>query len=318
MSFTGRSARVLIVSLAASSVLAVGGCSSSSNAPAASETVDEGESAYVIWQRGARCMMRKSLAPSIKVCVTGGGDLTHARALTKDSLLKWLDAVRPLNANVTSTIEFTCNAPDGMVSVDNTGEYASPGDVHTYSSSAPGTMLHEFGHAFACLNDTYVGGIAGNCQAGQPHSVMCDGLLRNDLSADDIAGARVQFLAMVGTTTGGGDAGAATDSGTGGQPDSGTGGGANDTDGDGVPNADDRCPKTPPGTHVWHDEYGGAYKGCAPGETPGAGSSTNDADGDGVTDALDHCANTPAGSKIWHDEYNGAYRGCAPGQTLTR
>ena len=58
-----------------------------------------------------------------------------------------------------------------------------------------------------------------------------------------------------------------------------------DSDGDGVPDADDRCPNTPPGTDVGPD-------GCE-----------RDSDGDGVVDSADQCPGTPAGVKV--DE-----RGC--------
>ncbi|MEE4376978.1 MAG: S8 family serine peptidase, partial [Candidatus Competibacteraceae bacterium] len=56
-----------------------------------------------------------------------------------------------------------------------------------------------------------------------------------------------------------------------------------DDDGDGVPNLDDLCPNTPPGTTV--DEFG-----CPP--------LPDDADGDGVTDDIDLCPDTPAGASV--------------------
>ena len=53
-----------------------------------------------------------------------------------------------------------------------------------------------------------------------------------------------------------------------------------DTDGDGVPDPNDRCPNTPPGTPVGPD-------GCE-----------RDSDGDGVVDSADACPNTPAGVAV--------------------
>ena len=294
---TGRAASVaLIVGLAA-----LAGCTAPSTEREATST----ESPYIVWQRSEKCMIRQALKPSIKVCVTGSGDLDRVKTLTTESLLKWLDAIRPLNAAITSTVELTCTAPDGYLTVDNTGEYSYAGDVHINSGSAPGTILHEFGHAFACLGDTYLGRTAGACASGQPHSIMCDGLLRYDLSSDDIDGVRAQYVAMVGTGTGGG-----------GGP---VGPTTTDTDGDGVLNTDDVCGHTPAGSHVWHDEYSGQWKGCAHGETPDSTPpSTDDADADGVSDSADRCPNTPAGSHVWHDESNGQWTGCAGGQTPTR
>jgi hypothetical protein len=258
---------------------------------------------YVIWQQSSACLITKSLEPSIRMCVTGY-NASHAQQQTKASLLQWLDAVRDLNPAVTSTIEFTCDNPHGRLTVDNTGEYSYAGDVHVRSNSAPGTYLHEFGHAFACLGDTYVSGTAGYCAYGQPHSIMCDGLLRNDLTADDIAGVRKQFLAMVGGSDGGGE-----------QPKPKPPVDANDTDGDGVPNKDDRCSKTPAGSHVWGP---GQWHGCAAGEYVDNYVGGGDSDGDGVPDDSDRCPTTPKGKWVWTYQYNGYWRGCASGEVPTK
>ena len=270
---------------------------------------------YVIWQQSAKCIITKSLKPELTMCVTGSGDLDHARQVTAKSLMQWLDAVRDLHKGVATKVVFGCTNPDGRLTVDNSGEYAYAGDIHLKTSSADGTYLHEFGHAYACLGDTYVNGTAGACAAGQPHSVMCDGLLRDDLSADDIAGVRAQFIKMVGTDGSGGD-----------KPDSGGDKPVsdpidpNDPDGDGVPTKDDRCTKTPVGSHVWGP---GEWYGCAGGESvnnPIGGDDAggnDDADNDGVDDSSDRCANTPAGEWVWTTEYEGSWMGCAPGQSRT-
>ncbi len=290
---------------------------------------------YVIWQQSAQCIITKSLKPAIKMCVTGYGDLTRARQLTEKSLMQWLDAVRDLHAGVATKVEFDCSEPDGRLVVDNSGEYAYAGEIHLRSSSAAGTYLHEFGHAFACLGDTYVSGTAGHCAQGQPHSIMCDGLLREDLSDDDIAGVRAQFLAMVGTDGGGGEEpGPGSDPDTGNDP--GDGGGnkpvvnPNDGDGDGVPNKEDRCTETPAGSHVWGP---GQWYGCAAGEyvnntsagdsgegsgEGSGGGSDGDSDEDGVADADDRCEHTPAEAWVWTHQYDGYWMGCAPGETPTK
>jgi hypothetical protein len=84
-----------------------------------------------------------------------------------------------------------------------------------------------------------------------------------------------------------------------------------DDDGDGVPNLDDLCPDTPPGTTV--DEFGcplipdsdgdgvnDALDEC-PDTPPGTTVAANgcpDSDGDGVDDAIDRCPDTPAGASV--------------------
>ncbi len=93
-----------------------------------------------------------------------------------------------------------------------------------------------------------------------------------------------------------------------------------DVDSDGVADADDLCERTPAGSHVWTEEFGGAGKGCAPGEfrTREAPNSEADADGDGVVDDDDRCPDTPSGARVWHDEYNGKWKGCGKGQRPVR
>lgn len=73
--------------------------------------------------------------------------------------------------------------------------------------------------------------------------------------------------------------------------------GAPDGDRDGVPDGEDRCPDTPPGTEVGPD-------GCT--AEPAAvrvapvrpAAMAGDADGDGVPDGGDRCAGTPAGVRV--------------------
>lgn len=217
-------------------------------------TAESQESPYIANAYTNYCLLTKTHAPSIKMCVQGNGDLTRARRLTEESLLQWLNALRPVTSNVTSTIEFTCNSPDGYVTVSNSVQraYAMGSNVWVGNTSEPGTYLHEFGHSFACLGDTYAS-YAGVCLPGQPRSIMCDGLLRNTLAADDIAGVRAQYARHFGRSVPGASSTMST---------------PNDADSDGIPNHLDRCPNTPPGSHVWNNEYQGYWRGCAPGQIP--------------------------------------------------
>ena len=90
-----------------------------------------------------------------------------------------------------------------------------------------------------------------------------------------------------------------------------------DTDGDGVPDVDDRCPNTPPGTAVGADgceldsdgdgvvDSADACPGTPAGVAVDSRGCPLDSDGDGVPDYQDACPDTPAGAQV--DE-----RGCPP------
>lgn len=150
------------------------------------------------WAVSEYCLITKARQPKITVCVQGSGNTKEAEDKTRKALTLWLDAIRPLDAKVTKKILFSCEAPDTTVFVyQGSGQEHSNGqNINVFDSSPLGTYLHEYGHAFACLGDTYAYGTAGYCVYGQPHSVMCDGLLVNELSQDDIAGVRGQFKSL--------------------------------------------------------------------------------------------------------------------------
>lgn len=154
---------------------------------------------FVPWNIDNRCLIRHVFSPQIKICIEGSGDYARAQANISKALLLWIDPLRNDHKNLTKQIVFTCDNPDGHVVVSQgwTQEMAGGGVVWVSDQSAFGTYLHEYGHAFACIGDTYVNSTAGYCMDGQPHSVMCDGLLRNDLSFDDISAVRYQFQRLL-------------------------------------------------------------------------------------------------------------------------
>jgi hypothetical protein len=213
---------------------------------------DSSAPAFILWGVSDGCLVRKINKPKITMCVTGSGDLERSKTMTRKALLTWIEPLRGQSegATLATEVEFGCSGTqDGSVNLqpgDGTA-MAGPGNVNIFDQSAFGTYLHEFGHAFACIGDTYVGGMAANCMQGQPHSIMCDGLLRNDLSEDDVTAVRRQYATANGINPG--------------VP-------AGDEDGDGVDNAKDRCAATPTGSTVWHEEEGGKWRGCASGQTP--------------------------------------------------
>jgi hypothetical protein len=287
--------RVLIcAALTASTTLAA--CASDDSHDSSEQQEDE----FRLWSQSKNCLVRKSLQPVVTICVHGQGDLKRGRGLVAESMRQWLDAIRGIHPGVTEKVEFTCDDPDGYVRIrGGSGRaFASPGKTTVYNKSKLGTYLHEFGHAFACLGDTYRNATAGKCQSGQPHSIMCDGFLRTDLSADDIAGVREQFKRMVGL-----DGVDNTPTPPPVDPD--------DLDADGVPNVDDLCAKTEYGAHV---EGPGPRFGCAQGQQLDNVDAAADDDGDGVKNAHDRCPSTLEGKWVWEDQHEGKWKGCAPGE----
>ncbi len=248
------------------------------------------------------CIVAHVDKPSLRVCVDGTGDIAHAQKMTEMALKQWLAPLQARYQNIATTIEFGCDHPDATVIVSSgsgTG-WAGPGFVKKiFDSSELGTWLHEFGHAFACLGDTYVGGQAGACLAGQPKSVMCWGLLLNNLTEDDVNGVLQQYLKL------GSQAALAAPEG--------------DEDKDGIINAQDKCPGTIAGAVVWHDQQDGKWRGCganqSPVPLPVPIDPSADDDGDSVANKSDHCPATPHGAVIWQEQENGQWRGCATGQT---
>lgn len=201
------------------------------------------------------CPIKKANGDFINVCASGA-DLTQVRLDTiKKAGNMWLDAIRTKYPQAKAQIAMTCTAPDVYVDVyqgnatpiTNLGH---PSRITLYTETPFGNILHEFGHAIPCLGDTYVGGQAGYCYQGQPKSVMCYGLLINELTADDIAGSIQQYeiLGLNKQSL---------------KPDA-------DDDADGILNKEDRCPGTASGSNVWKSHAVDEIKwlGCAQGQTP--------------------------------------------------
>jgi hypothetical protein len=225
-------------------MIALAGCGK----PAATQP-EASSSKYILWGAGHGCLGTRAEQPVLKMCVTGTGDLARAQDMTAKAVGKWLAAIRPLADDVATGVEFACDGhQDGNVNLSAGDGIATGGQgtVNIFDQSAFGTYLHEFGHAFACIGDTYVNGTAGQCMPEQPHSVMCDGLLRDNLSSDDVAAVRQQFAGHNGVS-----------------PTPAFG----DADGDGVDDGLDRCPATAAGAAVWHLENDGVFAGCAQSQT---------------------------------------------------
>lgn len=154
--------------------------------------------AFVAWPLFSQCLIHRVPCESIRICVTGSGDRTRAEEFVRQSLKLWTEPLTRFENAPRVDVQFDCNRPDGhvVVSPGSGQEFWSGGTVFVYDNSPFGTYLHEFGHAFACIGDTYVNGTAGYCMEGQPHSIMCDGLLRDNLSEDDVTAVRYQYRAL--------------------------------------------------------------------------------------------------------------------------
>ena len=134
--------------------------------------------------------------PSFKICmksqVSETANAAH-KLLVQDALGQWLSAIRTIDPQVTKSIEFSCDRAPMTWYLDaaptNGTSWGAPGWIRTNIQNRVGTYLHEFGHAFAGLGDTYVGGGGQGCVAGQPTSIMCLGDFGGKaLYPDDING----------------------------------------------------------------------------------------------------------------------------------
>ena len=181
-----------------------------------SREIEEDDSTlhYVPFGSIRSCGLAKARESAIKICLDPGGVgadvVTKAKNYTTHSLLTWLKALRQIDPKVTSKIEYTCTGAHMKVRmIPGAGtSYASCSSLNVYSERPYGTYLHELGHAFAALGDTYSGG-AGSCIPGQPKSLMCWGAYGpnkdpqgfNMLFEDDVTGIQANYKQLFSDTT---------------------------------------------------------------------------------------------------------------------
>lgn len=118
-----------------------------------------------------------------KLCVQNqgySGSMDKQRENALQGLLVWYRAVRQIDPAIKNNIKFDCNNADVEVNVTGGGDrsYAEGNVITLMAGNGDGSILHEYGHAFAGLADTYDTGTgqAGACVQGQPKSVMCWGM----------------------------------------------------------------------------------------------------------------------------------------------
>lgn len=149
----------------------------------------------------------------IKVCLSGSvnaADLEKAKLWAVRSVLAWQRTLVVLDKAVTAKVQLSCESPTIRVTlIPGRGTSLANGrSISIYVGEGYGTWTHELGHAYAALGDTYWGGIAGSCQAGQPQSLMCWGAFgpRSDpkkwstLWPDDIKGIQANYRKLVPTS----------------------------------------------------------------------------------------------------------------------
>ncbi len=152
------------------------------------------------WPQSPSCGFRRALDPVVNVCVrsSASAEATEKqKALTLQALQSWLGAVRQVNQQVTNNVQFACTGNALTLNIQSGDGTATggPGKINVYPTKNLGSHLHEWGHAFACLGDTYVNGAAGRCKPGHQESIMCWGAYgENRLYGDDIAGVQTSFL----------------------------------------------------------------------------------------------------------------------------
>lgn len=160
------------------------------------------------------CSLSYADEPEFRVCLSGRAsqdDYERALVWSTESIFAWFKVFKQMDENVTRTITYTCDRPHLTWHLRNGNgrSYASPRSINIFLRSPYGTWTHELGHAMVGLGDTYSGSAAGNCQRGQPQSLMCwggygpraDHQEHSTLWEDDVAGAQYTYPIANGSTT---------------------------------------------------------------------------------------------------------------------
>ncbi|MCX6119085.1 MAG: hypothetical protein NT027_16230, partial [Proteobacteria bacterium] len=131
------------------------------------------------------------------------------------ALSTWVKLVAKMSPWVNPKIVYSCKSPHYNIKIYSTDSFARQFNrelrsfvslsetntifTHTNAVNTAGLLLHEFGHAFAGLGDTYVNGGNFDCQTGQPPSLMCSHFrFGSRIMSDDIEGLKSGYSLKVG------------------------------------------------------------------------------------------------------------------------
>jgi len=159
------------------------------------------------------CSLAKTHEDTFKICLRGNAsrpDFERAKLWAELSTVAWFRVFKTIDRDLTTDIEFTCTNQHLTINLLNGSgrSYATTAQTWIYNEVAYGTWTHELGHALVGLGDTYSGSQAGNCQRGQPQSLMCwggygprrDHSVYSTLWDDDVNGAKYTFDRVHGET----------------------------------------------------------------------------------------------------------------------
>ncbi len=110
----------------------------------------------------------------------------------EESVDKWLEPLKNRGADVPNEVNVTSNLNNCHITFRVVAGQWGYTNLTTIPNivvgpNVPfGVVFHEFGHALG-LADTYQSGQSGNCQPGQPQSLMCN-ISFSELQPDDIEG----------------------------------------------------------------------------------------------------------------------------------
>jgi hypothetical protein len=146
----------------------------------------------------------------MRICIAaqksvGAPTIDRAQITAIDALRTWAIQVRRLSRYATTKVVYSCASPHYRIIIYTSTSFArlfnsqlrsfvkteQVNTIYTHDGAvnAPGVLLHEFGHAFAGLGDTYVNGGNYDCQPGQPASLMCSHFrFGSKLMTDDLDG----------------------------------------------------------------------------------------------------------------------------------
>lgn len=131
----------------------------------------------------------KGLYEMPRLCIKGPYATAWRRQIVQ-GLMVWQRELRKRDPDIVSSAVISCDDYDYEIQT-----YATPGRAHAnrrgrirlFRNTDFATIVHEFGHAFAGLGDTYVEGV-WTCKPGQPMSIMCSTRYGAKLFRDDING----------------------------------------------------------------------------------------------------------------------------------